>query len=82
MTYFNNGYHVLFVADIVVQYPKFMGTGYMAFPVLRVAYKEFSITIEFRPDTDNGLLLFSGAHPTARSDFFAISLFNGYAQLR
>ena len=68
--------------DLLVRYPKFMGTGYVAFPVLRGAYKEFSITIEFRPDTQNGLLLFSSEHPNARADFFSVSLVDGYAQFR
>jgi hypothetical protein len=72
----------LSIPDIVVQFPKFMGTGYMAFPVLRGAYKEFTINIEFRPDTGNGLLLFSGADPSALSDFFSITLIDGYAELR
>ncbi len=66
----------------MVQYPKFMGTGYMAFPVMRGAYKEFTITLEFKPDTGNGLLLFSGEHPTARSDFFSIALIDGHAEFR
>lgn len=59
-----------------------MGTGYIAFPVLRGAYKEFTITIDFRPGTSNGLLMFSGEHPNARSDFFSISLIDGHAEFR
>jgi hypothetical protein len=66
----------------MVKYPKFMGTGYLAFPVLRGAYKEFKISLEFRPDVANGMLLFSGEHPSARSDFFSVSLVDGYAEFR
>ena len=69
-------------SDIVVKYPKFMGTGYMAFPVLRGAYKEFTITINFRPDTGNGLLMFSSEHENAVADFFSISLVDGFAEFR
>ncbi len=43
-------------SDIVVKYPKFMGTGWMAFPVLRGSYKEFTITITFRPDTGKSFI--------------------------
>ena len=69
-------------SDLVVNYPKFMGPGYMAFPLLRGAYKEFTITVEFRPDTGNGLLLFSAEHPNARADFFSISLVESFAEFR
>jgi len=68
--------------DVVVRYPKFLGTGYVAFPVLRGAYKEFTVTVDFRPDTHNGLLVFSSEHPNARSDFFSISLVDGKAEFR
>ena len=59
-----------------------MGTGYMAFPVLRGAYKEFTITVTFRPDTGNGLLMFSSEHANAVADFFSISLVDGFAEFR
>ena len=59
-----------------------MGSGYIAFPVLRGAYKEFNIMIDFRPDTENGLMLFSSEHPNARADFFSITLIDGYAEFR
>lgn len=72
----------LFSTDIVVKYPKFMGTGYMAFPVLRGAYKEFTVTLTFRPDTGNGLLMFSSEHDNAVADFFSISLVDGFAEFR
>jgi len=68
--------------DLIVRYPKFMGSGYIAFPVLRGAYKEFNIMIDFRPDTENGLMLFSSEHPNARADFFSITLIDGYAEFR
>ena len=69
-------------ADVVVKYPKFMGVGYLAFPVLRGAYKEFRLTVDFRPDTHNGLLLFSSEASDARSDFFSLSLMDGRLEFR
>lgn len=59
-----------------------MGNGYIAFPVLRGAYKDLSIILEFRPDTLNGLVLFSAGHPYARSDFFSVSLVDGHVEFR
>ncbi len=66
----------------MVKYPKFMGTGYVAFPVLRGAYREFTIIVEFKPDTHNGLILFSGDTPQAHSDFFSIALIDGKVEFR
>ncbi|XP_013414404.1 pikachurin [Lingula anatina] len=68
--------------EMLVRYPKFMGTGYVSFPVLRRAFKEMTVTLEFRPDTQNGLLLFSGEHPDAHTDFFSVSLIDGYVEFR
>ena len=73
---------VLMLVDVMVKFPMFIGTGYLAFPVLRGAYKEFTIKMEFRPDTHNGLLMYTGEYPNAQLDFFSISLVDGYAQLR
>ena len=67
---------------MVVRYPKFLGFGYMAFPVLRGAYLEFEFTIEFRPDTLNGLLLFSSETPTANTDFFSVAIIDGLVEFR
>ena len=71
-----------FVSDVVVKYPKFLGLGYMAFSALRGAYRQFVITVKFRPDTHNGLLLFSGETPDARSDFFSLALIDGNIEFR
>lgn len=59
-----------------------MGSGYITFPQLHMAYREISVAIEFRPDTANGLLLFTSHYPDARLDFFSIALVDGYAELR
>ena len=68
--------------DVIVQYPRFIGSGYISFPQLHMAYKELSVAIEFRPDTANGLLLFSSHYPDGRLDFFSIALLDGHAELR
>jgi len=69
-------------ADLTAKYPKFSGTGYIAFPVLRGAHREFHLIVELRPDVLNGLVLFSAAHPDAQSDFFSLSLQRGRIELR
>ena len=72
----------LVFADLTAKYPKFSGSGYIAFPVLRGAQREFHVVVELRPDVLNGLVLFSAAHPDAQSDFFSLSLQRGRVELR
>ena len=67
---------------MTAKYPKFSGTGYIAFPVLRGAHREFHVIVELRPDSLNGLVLFSAGHPDAQSDFFSLSLQRGRIELR
>jgi len=69
-------------AAISVKYPQFLGSGYLAFTRLRGAYRQFTIEIVFRPDTNNGLLLFSANNPDASSDFFSVALIDGRPEFR
>lgn len=68
--------------EIVVRYPKLDGRGYIAFPVLRDAYKEFHIYLEIKASSPDGLLLFSSERPNARGDFFSVALVNGQVEFR
>ena len=80
-------------ADVIVRYPKFDGTGYLALPVLRDADLQFVIDVDFRPDvTSSGatptsghveLLLFSSDRDDAQFDFFSVTrLHNGQIEFR
>ena len=67
--------------ELTVRYPKFTGTGFVAFPTLRGAYKEFVIEMEFRPDDmtsprDSGsrLMLFGAENPDGVIDFFSVAM--------
>ena len=72
----------LFWSDLMVKYPRFFGTGYIAFPVLRGANREFVINLEFRPESKDGLILFSADQPDAKFDFFSIALVHGKVEFR
>jgi len=65
-----------------VRYPRFYGNSYLALPVLKNGYKELDIVLEFKPTAKFGLLFFSSEFEDARSDFFAVSLINGYLEFR
>jgi len=69
-------------ADMTTKYPKFSGSGYIAFPVLRGAHREFHMIAELRPDGLDGLIMFSAGHPDAHSDFLSLSLQRGKIELR
>ncbi|XP_033738487.1 pikachurin-like [Pecten maximus] len=68
--------------QIVVRFPKFLGNGYLTLPVLKTGYKEFDIQIDFKPQANNGLLLFTAENTNTKSDFFSIALVNGYVEFR
>jgi len=81
-------------ADVIVRYPKFDGSGFLALPVLRGADQQFIIDIEFRPDeemtssndTPTGhvqLMLFTSDRDDAQFDFFSVTrLQNGQIEFR
>ena len=72
----------MYFPEVEVKYPRFLGTGYLALPVLRDAHKEFRISLEFKPESPYGLLLFSGEFSNARTDFFSVVLDDGFVVLR
>ena len=57
-----------------MKFPKFNGVGFIVFPVLRKAERSFVIKMEFKPESESGVLLFSADQPDAKFDFFSISL--------
>lgn len=70
------------ISAIEVKYPKFVGTGYLALPVLRDAHKEFRVSLDFKPESQNGLLLFSAEFSNAKTDFFSVVLEDGFVVYR
>ncbi|XP_052775155.1 pikachurin-like isoform X2 [Mya arenaria] len=68
--------------DVEVRFPKFYGNSYMALPVLKTGYKQLDLLLEFRPLSLSGLLFFSAEFEDARSDFFSLTLVNGYLEFR
>jgi len=51
-------------------------------PIDASSVREFSVHIEFRPETNNGLMLFSADRLDAKYDFFSVSLVDGKAEFR
>lgn len=70
------------VSVLVGRHPRFIGDGFVAFSPLRSGFKEFDILIRFRPETGNGLLLFSAERPDAAQDFMSVAIINGRVHFR
>ena len=73
---------VWLLVGLVVRYPRLLGDGFVAFPPLSTGFKEFQVTVYFRPETPNGLIVLSADQPDADQDFFSLALLNGRADFR
>lgn len=54
----------------------------MGYPVLTDAYHSMQVTMEFRPESIDGLLLYSGEMPDLVGDMTSIALVDGYVEFR
>nr|XP_048284827.1 pikachurin isoform X2 [Myodes glareolus] len=59
---------------IFIQYPQFFGYSYVTFEPLKNSYEEFQITLEFRAEAEDGLLLYCGESEHGRGDFMSLAL--------
>ncbi|XP_041487060.1 pikachurin isoform X1 [Microtus oregoni] len=60
--------------DIFIQYPQFFGHSYLTFEPLKNSYQTFQITLEFRAEAEDGLLLYCGENENGRGDFMSLAL--------
>ncbi|KAH7640417.1 pikachurin-like protein [Dermatophagoides farinae] len=67
---------------IEVKQPHFMGSSYLALPTLRNAHRSLKINIEFKPESYDGVLLYSGQETNLDGDFIAIILIQGFIEFR
>lgn len=67
---------------IEVKYPHFRGTSYSALPTLRNAHRSLRLMIEFKSQSFDGVLLYSGQEPDLGGDFIAIVLNQGFVEFR
>ncbi|XP_015795541.1 pikachurin isoform X2 [Tetranychus urticae] len=65
-----------------VRFPRFRGRSYLALPTLRDAHKSMKVTIEFRPEYHEGVLLYSGENQNLEGDYIAIVLNQGFVEFR
>ncbi|XP_043254794.1 pikachurin [Colletes gigas] len=65
-----------------VRSPRFTGSGWLAFPALKAAYKHVQLDLEFRPEAWDGILLLAGERDDLQGDFMALILHHGFIEFR
>ncbi|XP_007949770.2 pikachurin [Orycteropus afer afer] len=68
--------------DIAIQYPQFFGHSYVTFEPLKNSYQAFQITLEFRAEAEDGLLLYCGETEHGRGDFMSLAVIRRALQFR
>ncbi|XP_022699692.1 pikachurin-like isoform X1 [Varroa jacobsoni] len=68
--------------EMDVKYPSFSGNSYIVLPTLRDAHRSMQISLEFKPETHNALLLYSGEQANLQGDYVAILLVEGFVEFR
>jgi hypothetical protein len=61
--------------------PRFSDGSWLALPALRGAYKRVHLHMEFRPTSDDGLLLVTGERSDMTGDYLVLLLRRGYIEL-
>ncbi|XP_062068105.1 pikachurin isoform X1 [Lepus europaeus] len=68
--------------DVAIQYPQFFGHSYITFEPLKNSYQAFQITLEFRAEAEDGLLLYCGESEHGRGDFMSLAIVRRSLQFR
>ncbi|XP_071774093.2 pikachurin isoform X1 [Centroberyx gerrardi] len=67
---------------VLVNFPRFFGYSHMTFEPLKNSYQTFQVTIEFKSDSEDGLLLYCGENEHGRGDFTSLALVRGKLHYR
>ncbi|NWR67246.1 EGFLA protein, partial [Bucorvus abyssinicus] len=68
--------------DIIIRYPQFSSYSYITFEPLKNSYQTFQITLEFRAESEDGLLLYCGENEHGRGDFMSLAIIRRSIQFR
>ncbi|XP_034547111.1 pikachurin isoform X3 [Notolabrus celidotus] len=67
---------------IPVNFPRFYGYSHITFEPLKNSYQTFQISLEFKADSEDGLLLYCGENEHGRGDFTSLALVQGTLHYR
>uniref|UniRef100_A0A3Q2YZM7 EGF like, fibronectin type III and laminin G domains n=1 Tax=Hippocampus comes TaxID=109280 RepID=A0A3Q2YZM7_HIPCM len=68
--------------EVSVKFPRFYGYSHMTFEPLKNSYQTFQISVEFKADAEDGLLLYCGENEHGRGDFTSLALLQGKLHYR
>ncbi|MEE6482447.1 hypothetical protein FKM82_013243 [Ascaphus truei] len=75
-------FFMLKVRERVVPYFTGRPQSYLTMPTIKDAHKKFEIKITFRPDTADGMLVYSGQKKSTGADFVSFGLVGGRPEFR
>ncbi|XP_041957209.1 pikachurin isoform X2 [Alosa sapidissima] len=67
---------------VMVQFPKFHGYSHVTFEPLKNSYQTFQMTVQFKAEAEDGLLLYCGENEHGRGDFTSLALVRGKLHYR
>ncbi|KAK5603998.1 hypothetical protein CRENBAI_024714 [Crenichthys baileyi] len=67
---------------VTVNFPRLYGYSHMTFEPLKNSYQTFQITLEFKAESEDGLLLYCGENEHGRGDFTSLALIRGKLHYR
>ncbi|ROL53760.1 Pikachurin [Anabarilius grahami] len=67
---------------LTVNFPKFYGYSHMTFEPLKNSYQSFQISLEFKAEAEDGLLMYCGENEHGRGDFTSLALVRGKLHYR
>ncbi|KAG9263059.1 pikachurin isoform X1 [Astyanax mexicanus] len=67
---------------VAVRFPRFTGFSHIAFEPLKNSYYSFELILEFRADSEDGLLLYCGENDQGEGDFASLALIRGKLHFR
>ncbi|XP_034026318.1 pikachurin isoform X1 [Thalassophryne amazonica] len=67
---------------VSVSFPRFYGYSHMTFEPLKNSYQTFQITLEFKAEAEDGLLLYCGENEHGHGDFTSLALVRGKLHYR
>ena len=78
---FQNG--PILISDQSITAPHFTGhTSHLSLPTLTNAYSDLQLSLEFRPESLDGIILLTGETQEMTGDYLALLLREGHVELR
>ncbi|KAK3856781.1 hypothetical protein Pcinc_036911, partial [Petrolisthes cinctipes] len=68
--------------SVQIETARFHGMSWVGFAPLKEAYRDVQLTLEFKPDSPDGVLLVSGENDDLSGDFMAAVLVGSYVEFR